>query len=71
MTQSYSAHMFLCHVLPRPDGTHSIDAQELNEKFKAQLQRQIPTLARGWCDPECVVDHGYAVDGILWRDMRP
>jgi nucleotide-binding universal stress UspA family protein len=64
-SHSYGAHMFLCHVLPRPDGKHPIDAQELNEKFKAELQRQIPGIAREWCDPECVLDHGYAVDGML------
>lgn len=65
ITQSYRAHMFLCHVLPRPDGSHPIDGHELNEQFKAELQRLIPEIAREWCEPECVVDHGYAVDGIL------
>jgi nucleotide-binding universal stress UspA family protein len=64
-TQSYGAHMFLCHVLPKPDGGRPVDVQELNEKFKAELQRLIPGMAREWCDPECVVDHGYAVDGVL------
>jgi nucleotide-binding universal stress UspA family protein len=64
-TQSHGAHMFLCHVLPKPDRKHPIDAQRLNERFKAELQRLIPDTAREWCDPECVVDHGYAVDGIL------
>jgi nucleotide-binding universal stress UspA family protein len=63
--ESYGAHMFLCHVLPRPDGSHSIDSHELNENFKAELQRLIPDIAREWCEPECVVDHGYAADGIL------
>jgi len=65
VAQSYRAHMFLCHVLPRPDGSHSIDSHDLNEKFKVALQRLIPDIAREWCEPECVVDHGYAVDGIL------
>jgi nucleotide-binding universal stress UspA family protein len=64
-TQSYDAHMFVCHVLPKPDASRPIDAQELNDKFRAQLQRLIPGIAREWCEPECVVDHGYAVDGIL------
>lgn len=64
-TQTYSAHMYLCHVLPRPDGSDPLDTQELNENFKAELQRLIPGMAREWCDPECVLDHGYAVDGIL------
>ncbi|HTY84001.1 MAG TPA: universal stress protein [Silvibacterium sp.] len=64
-TQSYGAHMYLCHVLPKPDGRQPVDTQELNEKFKAELLRVIPGMAREWCDPECIVDHGYAVDGIL------
>ncbi|MBV8674464.1 MAG: universal stress protein [Acidobacteriaceae bacterium] len=63
--ESYGAHMFLCHVLPKPEGKHPVDTQELNERFKAELLRLIPGMAREWCDPECVVDHGYAVDGIL------
>jgi nucleotide-binding universal stress UspA family protein len=64
-SESYGAHMYLCHVLPSPDGSHSIDGQRLNEEFKAELQRLIPDIAREWCEPECVVDHGYAADGIL------
>ena len=63
--ESYGAHMFLCHVLPKPDSKHPVDAQEMNQKFKAELQQLIPGMARDWCDPECFVDHGYAVDGIL------
>lgn len=69
-TQTYGAHMFLCHVLPRPDSARPVDAQELDERFKAELQRLIPGMAREWCDPECVVDHGYAVDGILLLAKR-
>ena len=69
-TQSYGAHMYLCHVLPRPDTKHPLDTQEMNEKFKAQLQRLVPGMAREWCDPECVLDHGYAVDGILLLAKR-
>ena len=68
--QSYQAHMFLCHVLPRPDSRNPIETQELNDKFKAELQRLIPGIAREWCDPECVLDHGYAVDGILLLGKR-
>ena len=68
--QSYGAHMFLCHVLPRSDGRRHIDVQELTEKFQADLQMLIPETARQWCEPECVVDHGYAADGILLLARR-
>ena len=65
LTQSNGGHMYLCHVLPKPESGNPVDAQKLNENFKAKLQDLIPGMAREWCDPECVVDHGYAVDGIL------
>ena len=68
--RSYGAHMFLCHVLPRSDGSRHIDVQELTEKFQADLQTLIPETARQWCEPECVVDHGYAADGILLLARR-
>ncbi len=68
--QSYGAHMFLCHVLPRSDGSRHIDVQELTEKFQANLRALIPETARQWCEPECVVDHGYAADGILLLARR-
>ena len=69
-TRSYGAHMFLCHVLPRSDGSRHIDVQQLIEKFKANLMKLIPDIAREWCEPECVVDHGYAADGILLLARR-
>lgn len=68
--QNYGAHMFLCHVLPRSDGSRHIDVQELTEKFQADLQTLIPETARQLCEPECVVDHGYAADGILLLARR-
>ena len=68
--RSYGAHMFLCHVLPRSDGGRHIDVQALTEKFQADLQTLIPETARQWCEPECVVDHGYAADGILLLARR-
>lgn len=68
--QNYGAHMFLCHVLPRSDGSRHIDVRELTEKFQADLQTLIPETAHQWCEPECVVDHGYAADGILLLARR-
>ena len=68
--QHCGAHMFLCHVLPRPRGGAHIDVQQMTERFNAELQPQIPDIAREWCEPECVVDHGYAADGILLLAQR-
>ena len=69
-TPKYSAHMYLCHVLPRLDSNRPLDEQEMNEKFKAQLQQLIPSVAGEWCDPECVLDDGHAVDGVLLLAKR-
>lgn len=70
LAQASGTRMFLCHVLPKPEGGRSVDTQELVEKFRANLQRLIPDIARAWCEPECVVDHGYAADGILLLARR-
>jgi len=70
LAQSYGAHMFLCHVLPRSDGSNHIDVQQLTGKFQADLRALIPESARQSCEPECVVDHGYAADGILLLARR-
>ncbi|MFY9940521.1 MAG: hypothetical protein WAK33_26820 [Silvibacterium sp.] len=42
-----------------------IDSLQLTENFADRLQQLVPDIAREWCEPECVVDHGYAADGIL------
>ena len=64
--QDSGAHIYLCHVLPRTGG----DGLELTEKFTAALQRAVPDVAREWCEPECIVEHGYAADGILLLAQR-
>ncbi len=63
--QDFSSHLYLCHVLPEPAGIHQMDDYELNARFTAALQRLIPDVARECCEPECVLEHGCAADGIL------
>jgi len=63
--QDFGAHLYLCHVLPEPAGIHQMDDHELNARFTRALLRLVPDLAREWCEPECVLEHGYAADGIL------
>ena len=63
--QDTQAHVYLCHVLRNSDGLGHSDSEELTEKFNAKLRELIPEVARELCEPECVVDHGYAADGIL------
>jgi len=68
--QDFSAHLFLCHVLPQPTGIHEVGDHELNARFTSALQRLVPDVAREWCEPECVLEHGYAADGILLLAQR-
>jgi nucleotide-binding universal stress UspA family protein len=63
--QDFSAHLYLCHVLPEPAGIHQMDDYELNAGFTAALQSLVPDVAREFCEPECVLEHGFAADGIL------
>ena len=66
--QDFGAHLYLCHVLP--EGTDQMNDQELNDRFKSALERLIPDVAREWCEPECVLEHGVATDGILLLAQR-
>jgi nucleotide-binding universal stress UspA family protein len=63
--QDFGAHLYLCHVLPEPAGIHQMNDYELNARFTGALQRLVPDVAREWCEPECVLEHGFAADGVL------
>jgi nucleotide-binding universal stress UspA family protein len=58
------ARLVLCYVQSatrdKPDTTQMID-----EAFKKALQRLVPATAYDWCNPEFVVEHGEAAEGIL------
>ncbi|HTZ58315.1 MAG TPA: universal stress protein [Acidobacteriaceae bacterium] len=66
--EDYGAHLYMCHVLPE-DNDHMND-QELNDRFRGALQNLIPEVSREWCEPECVIEHGVATDGILLLAQR-
>jgi nucleotide-binding universal stress UspA family protein len=68
--QDFGAHLYLCHVLPEPAGVDQMDDHELNARFTSALQRLVPDIAREWCEPECVLEHGFAADGILLLAQR-
>jgi nucleotide-binding universal stress UspA family protein len=68
--QDFGAHLYLCHVLPEPAGIHQMDDHELNARFTSALRRLVPDVAREWCEPECVLEHGFAADGILLLAKR-
>ena len=63
--QDFGAHLYLCHVLPEPASIHQMDDYELNARFTGALQSLVPDVAREFCEPECVLEHGFAADGIL------
>ena len=66
--QDFGAHLYLCHVLP--DGPDQMNDQELNDRFTKALRDLVPDVAREWCEPECVLEHGVATDGILLLAQR-
>jgi nucleotide-binding universal stress UspA family protein len=58
------AHLYLCHVMGPQEPTAA--GQEFSEvAFQRALKEMIPESAYDWCDPECVVEHGYAGEAIL------
>jgi nucleotide-binding universal stress UspA family protein len=63
--QDFGAHLYLCHVLPEPSGIDQMDDYELNARFTGALKSLVPDAAREFCEPECVLEHGVAADGIL------
>jgi nucleotide-binding universal stress UspA family protein len=66
--QDFGAHLYLCHVLP--NHPHAMNDEELNNQFIDALRMLIPDVAREWCEPECVLEHGVAADGILLLAQR-
>jgi nucleotide-binding universal stress UspA family protein len=65
--QDFGAHLYLCHVLP---ADNQMSDEELNGRFLNELKRLVPDVAREWCEPECVLEHGVAADGILLLAQR-
>jgi nucleotide-binding universal stress UspA family protein len=63
--EDFKGHLYLCHVAPEYEYPGQFDDRELNERFIGALQRLVPDVAQEWCEPECVLEHGYAADGIL------
>jgi nucleotide-binding universal stress UspA family protein len=63
--QDSGAHIYLCHVLPESDHHQQVNDQDLTAKYTVALQHLVPDIACEWCEPECVLEHGHAVDGIL------
>jgi nucleotide-binding universal stress UspA family protein len=70
VAQDSGAHLYLCHVLPERESPGQMNDQELNDRFISALQRLVPDVAREWCEPECVLEHGFAADGILLLAQR-
>jgi nucleotide-binding universal stress UspA family protein len=68
--QDFGSHLYLCHVLPEPESADRMDDHELNARFTGALQSLVPDVAREFCEPECVLEHGVAADGILLLAQR-
>jgi nucleotide-binding universal stress UspA family protein len=60
--QDSGANLYLCHVIEEEE--MSIPGASA-AAFIASLKKLIPESAYDWCNPECVVEHGKAVEVVL------
>jgi nucleotide-binding universal stress UspA family protein len=63
--QYFGGQVYVCHVLPDPESGCDLDGEDLNDRFIGTLEGLVPEVSPEWADPECVLDHKYAGDGIL------
>jgi len=68
--EDFGGRLYLCHVVPEYEHSGQFDDRELNERFTSALRRLVPDVAREWFEPECVLEHGSAADGILLLAKR-
>jgi nucleotide-binding universal stress UspA family protein len=61
--QDSGAHLYFCYVLGLQTAT-SWKTELLDGAFQSALKRMIPESSYDWCNPECVVEHGDAVEAI-------
>jgi nucleotide-binding universal stress UspA family protein len=68
--QDFCAHLYLCHVSPPHHQSDGMRDDELNDRFMQALRGLVPDVAKEYCEPECVLEHGVAADGILLLAKR-
>ncbi len=63
------ARLCFCHVLGAYPGSQR-EAPIIDEMFKTALASMIPENSYEWCSPDCTLEHGQAVQGILSAARR-
>jgi nucleotide-binding universal stress UspA family protein len=58
------AHLYVCHVIGKQEESTSM-RQIPESAFHSALKQMIPNSSYDWCNPECVVAHGEATEGII------
>ena len=58
------AKLYSCFAIEN-EYEYSKSSRELDLAFRKALQERIPESSYDWCDPECIVEHGKAVQTIL------
>jgi nucleotide-binding universal stress UspA family protein len=68
--QDFGAQVYVCHVLPEPEGEFDLDEEDLRDKFVTALEAMAPDASPDWVDPDCMLDYKSAADGILQVAQR-
>jgi nucleotide-binding universal stress UspA family protein len=63
--REFAAQVYVCHVLPDPEGDCDLDEEGLNDRFVGALQALVSDVSPEWADPDCVLDYKYGASGIL------
>jgi nucleotide-binding universal stress UspA family protein len=68
--QDFGAQVYVCHVLPDPEGGCGFTEEDLNDRFIDALETLVPEVSPEWIDPDCVLDYKFAAAGILLIAQR-
>lgn len=60
--QTSGAKVYLCHVITENEAASHDNCEA---RSLSSLKALIPESVHGWCDPECIVDHGKSSEAIL------
>jgi nucleotide-binding universal stress UspA family protein len=63
--QERASQVYVCHVLPDPQGDCDLGEEDLNDRFVGALEALVSDVSPEWADPDCVLDYKYGASGIL------
>jgi Universal stress protein family len=63
--RQFAAQVYVCHMLPDPEGDCALGEQDLNDRFVGALQALDSDVSPEWADPDCVLDYKFGASGVL------